>query len=76
MFTRKNDREVCDKKFADSSQLRIHMRVHTRERRFICKECDKKFPSLSDLIRHCTLTRENDLLAVKFVIKSLQIRHT
>jgi len=71
--------EVCDKKFTQSGSLRAHMRSHTGERPYSCEVCDKTFTQLGHLrthMRNHTGEAESDLIAVKFVIRSVQNRVT
>ena len=34
---------VCEKCFAVSANLNLHKRTHTKDKRYQCKTCDKKF---------------------------------
>ena len=42
--------KVCDKYFSQSSDLTVHMRVHTGDKPYQCKVCDKSFSRSSHLI--------------------------
>lgn len=42
----------CERSFPLQQLLEIHMRQHTRERKFNCNECGKKFFSKHDLAKH------------------------
>ena len=42
----------CQKQFARASLLKIHKRIHTKEKPFQCIECGQCFGSQSSLIKH------------------------
>ena len=42
----------CNYSNTDIRNLRSHMRVHSREAPFTCKECDQKFVHSNQLVRH------------------------
>ena len=42
----------CNYSNTDIRNLRSHMRVHSREVPFTCKECDQKFVHSNQLVRH------------------------
>ena len=53
MLTHIGDRrDVCKSIFARSDGLNTHLPIHTGDRSFICKLCDKGFAKSSDLNTH------------------------
>ncbi|XP_076810369.1 uncharacterized protein LOC143453106 [Clavelina lepadiformis] len=43
---------ICKKYLVSSSNLRLHMKIHTGEKAFVCKICNKSFVFPNDLKRH------------------------
>jgi uncharacterized Zn-finger protein len=54
--------EGCDRRFANSSDRKKHMHVHTSDKPYICKVCDKSYTHPSSLRKHMKVI--TSLLAV------------
>lgn len=48
--------EGCDRRFANSSDRKKHMHVHTSDKPYICKVCDKSYTHPSSLRKHMKVT--------------------
>lgn len=42
----------CDRRFANSSDRKKHMHVHTSDKPYLCKMCDKSYTHPSSLRKH------------------------
>ena len=47
--------EGCDRRFANSSDRKKHMHVHTSDKPYLCKMCDKSYTHPSSLRKHMTV---------------------
>jgi uncharacterized Zn-finger protein len=52
---RKCTSETSNTKFSNSTQLNIHHRVHTKQKRFTCDQCEKTFSQRQYLSKHTKL---------------------
>ena len=43
---------ICQKRFLGNNDLRKHIRIHTNERPFVCKDCNKGFRQSGSLKNH------------------------
>lgn len=46
---------VCNRTYATSQNLEVHMRIHTGERPFCCEQCGKKFTQSAHLKSHMSI---------------------
>ena len=44
--------EGCERRFANSSDRKKHMHVHTSDKPYLCKMCDKSYTHPSSLRKH------------------------
>lgn len=50
--------EGCDRRFANSSDRKKHMHVHTSDKPYLCKMCDKSYTHPSSLRKHMKVNSE------------------
>ena len=48
----------CGRCYATSDALRVHMRVHVAEKKYVCAECGSRFRSMSHLHVHMRIHSE------------------
>lgn len=49
--------EGCDRRFANSSDRKKHMHVHTSDKPYLCKMCDKSYTHPSSLRKHMKVSK-------------------
>jgi hypothetical protein len=54
--------EQCDKKFPSKSKLTRHMTVHTREKRYECRLCPKRYTQNSSLDVHLRIVHDEEIV--------------
>lgn len=66
--------EGCDRRFANSSDRKKHMHVHTSDKPYLCKMCDKSYTHPSSLRKHMKVkTRFIIIIIVFFCIPAMFI---
>lgn len=44
--------QICNKTFKTTSNLNVHVRIHSAERKFVCSNCPKSYKYSTQLINH------------------------
>lgn len=60
--------EGCDRRFANSSDRKKHMHVHTSDKPYLCKMCDKSYTHPSSLRKHMKVKPVLLLLLLYFFV--------
>lgn len=66
--------EGCDRRFANSSDRKKHMHVHTSDKPYICKVCDKSYTHPSSLRKHMKVTDHLILLYTSISCTDCQVK--
>ncbi|KAL0203668.1 hypothetical protein M9458_001686, partial [Cirrhinus mrigala] len=62
----------CDRRFANSSDRKKHMHVHTSDKPYLCKLCDKSYTHPSSLRKHMKVHEDQGTVLWVRVLHSLQ----
>lgn len=63
--------EGCDRRFANSSDRKKHMHVHTSDKPYLCKMCDKSYTHPSSLRKHMKVTKTLSYSSLFFHLRYL-----
>lgn len=63
--------ENCDRRFANSSDRKKHMHVHTSDKPYLCKMCDKSYTHPSSLRKHMKVITFQYFIAARAVALSV-----
>uniref|UniRef100_A0A8C5CT01 C2H2-type domain-containing protein n=1 Tax=Gadus morhua TaxID=8049 RepID=A0A8C5CT01_GADMO len=58
---------MCSMTFKQDAELAIHLRVHTHEKPFLCKDCGKRYACNSNLTRHSRMVHNESSKVKRFL---------